>query len=256
MQALLLAAGLGTRLQPLTDYMPKCLAPIRGKPLLGIWLKFLAEAGVDKIFVNLHYQSALIEQYIEQSGFSDRVELLYEEELLGTAGTLIKFRHLYRQEPLLLIHADNLSVFSFAEFYQFHLSHRDQGSISMMTFTSDDPGSCGIVEVEADGKLLGFHEKVENPPGNQANAAVYWLEPDLINGLDSSMTDISTEVLPSQMGSIWCWHNSVYHRDIGNIKSLSQAQLDAPGTIDGPVTDVWLNHWNRIKGIKNKARFE
>ena len=256
MQALLLAAGLGIRLKPLTDQLPKCLAPIRGKPLLGIWLKFLVDSGVTKIFINTHYKSALVENFIHESGYAGRVQLLHEKELLGTAGTLIKFRKQFSKEPLLMIHADNLSVFPFSEFYQFHLSHSYAANISMMTFDTDDPSNCGIVETNDEGKLLTFYEKVASPPGNRANAAIYWLASDLINNLETSITDFSTEVLTQQIGHIWCWHNKYYHRDIGNIESLSQAQLDAPVTIDGPVTDVWLRHWNSLQGISNKPHFE
>ena len=247
MQALLLAAGLGSRLRPLTEKLPKCLVPIQGKPLLGIWLKFLADAGVDRIFINVHYQAELVKRFISESGYADRVIVLDEDELLGTAGTVIRYREQFSRESLLVVHADNLSVFSFQRFYQFHLCHQPDRSLSMMTFMTDDPQSCGIVEVDNDNKLLAFHEKVDNPPGNHANAAIYWLGYKMIANLDASLTDFSTEVIPKNIGNIWCWHNDDYHRDIGNIDSLSQAQHDFPGKAVGPVTDAWLAVWKAVR---------
>ena len=211
---------------------------------------------MDKIFVNVHYHRELVEEFVKQSGYADKVTLLFEDELLGTAGTLVKYRDLYNDAPLMLIHADNLSVFSFDSFYQFHLAHRHQGQISMMTFTTDQPKNCGIVELDDNGKLLAFHEKVEQPPGDQANAAIFWLEPALIASLPTSVTEFSLDVLPQQLGNIWCWHNTVYHRDIGNIESLSLAQIDAPNEIDGPVSKVWLDYWDNVVEVPNKKRFE
>ncbi len=73
MRALLLAAGLGTRLRPLTDTVPKCLVPIHGKPLLGYWLAMLRDAGVFPMLVNLHYMADKVRQYLETSGFREIV---------------------------------------------------------------------------------------------------------------------------------------------------------------------------------------
>ncbi|MEE8058855.1 MAG: hypothetical protein V3T17_13635 [Pseudomonadales bacterium] len=70
------------------------------------------------------------------------------------------------------------------------------------------------------------------------------------------MIDISTEVLPSQIGNICYWHNGVYHRDIGNLESLSQAQVDAPDDIESTVTDVRREHWLSIDNPAIKSLFE
>ncbi|MDA3005012.1 MAG: sugar phosphate nucleotidyltransferase, partial [Actinomycetota bacterium] len=63
MRAVLLAAGLGTRLRPLTDKIPKCLVPIKGKPLLDIWCESLLSSGVEKILINLHYKHEAVEEH-------------------------------------------------------------------------------------------------------------------------------------------------------------------------------------------------
>ena len=171
MQALLLAGGLGTRLQPLTNYIPKCLAPIRGYPLLGIWLEQLVNAGCEKIYINLHYMPGLVRQFVEESGYKQWVEFFDEPKLLGTAGTLIKNRQHFSPGPLLLIHADNLSVFSISSLWEYHKNANASIDITMMTFCTDDPSSCGIVELTDNGQVSGFYEKVKFPPGNTANAA-------------------------------------------------------------------------------------
>ena len=89
MRALLLAAGLGTRLRPLTDVTPKCLAPIRGRPLLDIWLERLSAAGIGPYLINTHYLASQVVEYVESSKYKSLVTIVHEPVLAGTAGTLI-----------------------------------------------------------------------------------------------------------------------------------------------------------------------
>jgi mannose-1-phosphate guanylyltransferase len=101
--------------------------------------------------------------------------------------------------------------------------------ITMMTFETDAPRSCGIVEEDTRGVVTAFHEKVDNPPGNHANAAVYIFEPGVLAFLDSlgrKVIDLSTEVMPHFMGRICTYHNHGYHRDIGNPESLRLAEIE------------------------------
>ena len=100
--------------------------------------------------------------------------------------------------------------------------------MTMMTFDTDDPKTCGIVETDKHGVVHTIHEKVANPPDSRANAAVYLLEPNILNWLlqHLEVNDFSTQVLPNYFGRIASWHNSQIHRDIGNFKALQKAQLD------------------------------
>jgi mannose-1-phosphate guanylyltransferase len=99
----------------------------------------------------------------------------------------------------------------------------------MMTFSTPDPGSCGIVALDEQGIVRSFHEKVSDPPGNLANGAVYILEPSVFEFLESlgkEVIDFSTEVLPHYMGRIFTFHNNVYHRDIGTMESYEAANRE------------------------------
>ena len=89
MRAILLAAGLGTRLRPLTNQIPKCLVTIKGRPLLGIWLDKLSEVGVESILVNTHHLADKVEAYVASGNYKGSVVVVNEPILLGTAGTLI-----------------------------------------------------------------------------------------------------------------------------------------------------------------------
>lgn len=229
MKALLLAAGLGTRLRPLTNSIPKCLVEINGRPLLDYWVCMLSEAGVRPLLVNLHYMPDKVSAYIDSSGYKKFITTVTERELLGTAGTLLKNRAFFREEPVMLVHADNLSKFDVHAFIDAHHRRPAGCEITMMTFKTPTPRSCGIVEIDARGVVTGFHEKVQNPPGDHANGAVYIVEPSLFGFLQSlgkEVIDFSTEVLPHYIGRISTYHNGVYHRDIGTIESLNAAQSE------------------------------
>jgi mannose-1-phosphate guanylyltransferase len=231
MKALLLAAGLGTRLRPITDTVPKCLVPIRGKPLLGYWFDLLFPAGVESAVVNTHYFPGAVRAFVAASSWRDRVRLVHEEELLGTGGTVLACRDFFRGAPFLVIHADNLSRFDVAKFIDAHRKRPTSTDMTMMTFRTDDPRSCGIVKLDERGVVMELHEKVTQPPGDIANAAVYIFEPsvvDLLASLPGPFIDISTQVLPRLLGRIYAFHNANFHRDIGNPESLRLAQAEYP----------------------------
>jgi len=229
MRALLLAAGLGTRLRPITDHVPKCLVPVHGKPLLEYWLDLLLPAGIENILLNTHYLPEKVRQFVEHSRWRSRISMVYEEVLLGTGGTVLRNRAFFGNEPFLVAHADNLTQFDVGAFIARRDARPAGVEITMMTFDTDAPHSCGIVEENADGVVVAFHEKVDNPPGNHANAAVYIFEPgvvDFLAGLRREVIDLSTEVIPHYMGRICTFHNHGYHRDIGNPDSLRLAELE------------------------------
>ena len=120
MRAMLLAAGLGTRLRPLTDSIPKCLVPIKSEPLLGIWLERLTHAGIGPFLINTHYLASQVESFIEACPYRDQIRLVNEFELRGTAGTLIDNLDFFQGEECLLIHADNYCLADFTDFQQAH----------------------------------------------------------------------------------------------------------------------------------------
>ncbi len=231
-QVLLLAAGVGSRLRPLTDTLPKCLMPIAGKPLLEIWLEAFWADGIDRVLVNTHYLPDEVVSFVKGSRFASGVRLVHEAELLGTGGTLLANQDAFWDGPILVAHADNLTRFSPKAFLAAHSERPDGTDMTMMTFRTPDPGSCGILELDSRGVVRAFHEKVKNPPGNLANAAVYVFEPakifPLLRSKGRAVIDLSTEVIPDLVGRIATFENTRYHRDIGTIESLTAAQFDFP----------------------------
>lgn len=237
MHALLLAAGFGTRLRPLTDTVPKCLVPIHGRPLLDYWLDLLfRDDAISRVVVNTHYLSEAVARHVAASPWHDRVTLAHEPALLGTGGTLVANRVALGTGPVLLAHADNLTTFDLPAFQAAHAGRPAGVAMTMLAFRTDDPRSCGILELDEDHRVRAFHEKVEDPPGNLANAAVYIVEPEVCDAaarLGKPFIDLSTEVIPQFVGRILAHETSGYHRDIGNLESLARAHAEfpMPGTV-------------------------
>lgn len=224
---------MGSRLRPLTDTTPKCMVPIMGRPLLDYWLELLGPAeDCSEIIINTHYLPEPVRAYVAQSAYRSKIMLVHEEELLGTGGTLVRQLRRLQGDDALVAHADNLTLFRLADF-QRAFATRSEGCVAtMMSFASDSPQTCGILEIDAEGVVRGFHEKVSDPPGHLANAAVFLFGRealDIIGSLDpASVHEISLDIVPRLIGRMSTWQNTIYHRDIGNTASLAAARAEFP----------------------------
>jgi mannose-1-phosphate guanylyltransferase len=229
MRALLLAAGVGSRLLPVTATTPKCLVVINGQPLLAYWLELLFGAGIERVLINTHWLAEQVDAYVKASRWASRIDLVHENELLGTGGTVLANRGWFQGRPFMLAHADNLTDFDVAGLISAHRMRPSGHLMTMLGFRTDDPRSCGILELDDRNTVVAFHEKVEHPPGNLANGAVYVLEPevvDVIAGLLSPVVDLSTAIIPKFLGRILCVETDGYHRDIGTLESLRRASAE------------------------------
>ena len=244
--ALLLAAGQGTRLRPLTLDWPKCLMPIKGRPLLEYWIFLLDQLRIRNILVNTHHQKEIMEEFLNREQFIGRVSYIYEPKFLGTGGTLLANKDFFRAKTTLFIHADNWCHCDFQGFIDFHRYHRPRNTVmTMMTFRTSTPATCGIVELDNKGIVQKFHEKIKNPPGNLANASIYLLEPEVLDVLQDrpNVSDFDIEVLPTLLGKIATWENTNIHRDIGTIDSLLKAQKDPLPETCWPDHDDWFRSY-------------
>lgn len=226
MKALLLAAGFGSRLKPITEKIPKCLVEIQGRPLLDFWIKDLISSGVDEILINTHYKHELVNNFIQNHENKNKVKLTYETQLLGTAKTLINNIPFFRGEGGLLIHADNLCLSNLNRFYQNHYNRPINSLFTMMTFISENPSSCGIVEVDDKGIIQNFFEKVHKPPSKIANGAIYFLSKEFLNILKKmkNVNDFSLDIIPKFIGKIYTSKADGILIDIGTVETYNKAK--------------------------------
>ncbi len=230
MQALLLAAGVGARLRPLTEKVPKCLVPFDKRPLIDIWIKRLVDNKISRIYINTHYLADQVDSFVQKSRYREKVCLIHEDDLRGTAGTLFALKDiLIKDEPILIAHADNLSVFHMNHFIETHIKRPKFCEMTMMLFETDSPSTCGIVGVDAQRVMNAYEEKPTYSKSNLANGAVFIMEYSLMDELIKKYPlakDFCLEVLPNLIGRVYTYKNEIYHRDIGSMKSYEMAVSD------------------------------
>ena len=223
MRAVLLAAGLGTRLRPLTDRIPKCLVPIQGKPLLDIWCESLLSSGVEKILINLHYMREVVEEHIQSSSYKKQVQTVFEPVLLGTAGTLVANKEFFKGDDGILVHADNYSEVDVYELIKMHTQRPPSCLMTMLAFRTTTPQTCGILEVDNENILQQMFEKSAEDHGNLANGAMYVLSPELVSSLKNE-ADFSNQVIPRFIQRIFVVETNKIYIDIGTPETYRLAQ--------------------------------
>jgi mannose-1-phosphate guanylyltransferase len=230
-KAVLLAAGLGTRLRPLTDAIPKCLVPIGGRPLLDYWIDRLVAAGVRDARINTHALAHQVRAYLDHVNRARplRVTEAHEPELLGSAGTIAALASFADDaEAVFMIYADNLSDVDLGQMLAFHRAHDDP--VTMLLFRAADPRACGIAELDEDGRVVAFVEKPRHPQSDLANAGIYIVDAAAYREIAAwNAFDLGFDVLPRFVGRMRGWLWSGYHQDIGTLAALARARRDFPG---------------------------
>ena len=224
MNALVLAAGYGRRLLPITKKTPKCLVKIKNKILLQIWINKLINIGIKKILINVHYKKKKVLKFIRENKYRKNLVPLNEKRLLGTAGTLISNLKYYADQDLMLIHGDNYTKDNLKNLLLHHHKKPKYCLITMLTFITDDPQNCGIIKVDRHGVVKKIYEKSKNPPGNLANGAVYIIDKKLLKKLrNKKYKDFSKEVIPKYIGKIYTYHTPKKFIDIGSPEKYIKA---------------------------------
>jgi mannose-1-phosphate guanylyltransferase len=228
-KAFLLAAGVGSRLRPITDVIPKCMLVIDGRPLLDIWLDSFDRAGIDEVLVNLHHLPDVVRGHVAARTAPPTVRTFFEPELLGSAGTLLANRQWIDGEELFLAcYADNLTDFDLRSLVDVH---REHDAIATLTaFHSERPSAGGVMELDAVGRVIGFVEKPSEPVSDLTNAGMYAFHPsvlDEINGMPPM--DIGYDLLPQLVGRAWAVPVEGYFRDVGTADAYRRAREEWPG---------------------------
>lgn len=196
---MLLAAGLGSRLRPLTDHLPKCMVPVAGTPLLARNIAWLRDHGVRDLCVNLHYYPEAVTRYFgDGSAFGVRLRYSPESALRGTAGAVDAVRDWLGDDPFLVLYADNLIQLDLTAFRALH--ERTRAALTMALFHRDDVRASGVVAVTADGRISAFQEKP--PPGTElshwVNAGLFCCTTSVLRFIPpGQFSDFGYDVLPA-----------------------------------------------------------
>ena len=229
LKAFLLAAGHGTRLRPLTDKIPKCLLPIRGVPMLQIWLETCSHFGIDEVLINIHAHAEAVHEFLRKHPHGSKVRVVEEKELLGSAGTLLKNREWVGSEDFFWVfYADVLNQVDFSAMLRVHQARRPAATIG--AYRVPDPSRCGILDIVEDGTVVDFVEKPVRPRGNLAFSGLLLGTQSLLDAIPLKQpADLGFDVLPRLVGKMVAYPISTYLLDIGTMENYEIAQSTWPG---------------------------
>ncbi len=228
----LLAAGAGTRLRPLTGTVPKPLAPVVNRPVFGHLLDLVRRHGGTEVFANLHYLGHLIEQaYPPGNSGGLGITYRHESELLGTAGGVANFREAIGERTLLVLSGD---AFTDVDLSAFLASHRERGGIATAALTrARDVSQFGVVVTDQNGRIEGFQEKPasEDAMSDLVNCGIYAFEADIFDFIPpDTFVDFGHDVFPVLLAArvpFYGWTIDGYWNDIGSIQEYVRSNFDA-----------------------------
>lgn len=231
MKAFLLIAGKGTRLQPITFYTPKCLVSVGGRPLIEYWFDLFKLYGIGEILINTSHLAEKIRNYVNRHSRGLKINLAYEENPLGTGGTIKKnWDFVKEEESFFIFYADNLTNINLRKMLKFH--NENKRDFTLAIFKVPNPQECGIVEIDEYSFVVSFTEKPENPASDLAFAGIILSSSRLVYYFPKKdIFDLGYDVLPHIVGNASGYIIEDYLLDIGTFEKLKQAEKDIKNNI-------------------------
>lgn len=227
----LMAGGLGKRLRPLTESIPKPMLPVGGKPLLEQIVNVFADQGFWRISISVNYRAEIVREHFgDGSAFGVHIDYIEEEQAMGTAGALSLLGK-RPDEPFIVMNGDVLVALQFAELLAFHKEKGATGTMVVREYETQIP--YGVVR-SADGLMTGIEEKpIER---YHVNAGIYVLSPEALDlltpGQPLDMPDLLTRIAEGE-GRVGVYPLRTYWRDIGRIDDLEAARSEFDSVFRG-----------------------
>jgi NDP-sugar pyrophosphorylase family protein len=200
MKAMILAAGLGTRLQPYTHIIPKPLFPVAGKPLLGIAIDNLIAADCEALVINTHHLPERIENFIGQRSDDIEIQTRYEPTILGTGGAIQNVADFWDHGPFMVVNADIFSTIDLQQLYAYHRAHDHPVTLALY----DEPG-INTVAVNSDGFIIDFDDAAESAlPPNASKltfTGIQVLDPEILDYIPDATFSSSIDAFKAMMAA-------------------------------------------------------
>lgn len=251
MKAFILAAGLGTRLRPLTEEISKPMVPIVNKPVMEHIIDLLAAHQITEIYANLHYHADAILGHFDDGAKWD-VNIIYsmEDTLLGTAGGVGSAKQALGKETFLVISGDALTDINLTELVKFH---KEKKGIATIVLTEiDDPSKYGVVITDRSSRIVKFQEKPLQGKAKSrlANSGIYVFEPEIFDYIPEGVfydfgRDLFPLFLKKGIDFYGFCHND-YWNDVGSLEEYQRGNFDAlegKVKVNIPGTRIKENIW-------------
>lgn len=230
MKAMVLSAGLGTRLRPLTFQKPKALIPLAGRPIIEYVIALLKHHHITDLVINLYHLPKQIEQRLaDGSAFGVKITYSFEEELYGTAGALLEAKKYLDSRTILVINSDILTDIDLSQAVNFH--RRKKALATLVLSQNQDPLNYGIIGVDEVGRIRSFLGRPE-PPALLTKAlytGISILEPPVFDYISSRFSGLGDEVFPKMLKAnepVYGYVATGYWLDLGTPERLAQAEKD------------------------------
>ncbi len=251
MKAMILAAGVGSRLDPLTRAIPKPMVPIVNRPVIEHIVHDLKKHGFTEIRINLHYLGDVIQAYLgDGSRFGVQLSYAQEDKLWGDAGSVKRSQEFFGGETFMVVGGDDISDINLSEVVAFH---KAKNAASTITLTPvEDPSQFGIVITEEDGRITRFLEKPKGGDvfSNTANTGVYLFEPAVFDLIPAdTFYGFGNNVFPQLLAEgkpLYGFLSHAFWKDVGNLQVYRQTNFDALGgkvALDFPMPQVRPGVW-------------
>jgi len=231
-KAMLLAAGLGTRLRPLTDLISKPMAPIVNKPVMEHIIELLVKHGFEEAICNLHWYPEAIKDYFKDGAeFNIKLSYSFENELLGTAGGVKKVEAFFDNRTFIVLSGDALTDIDLNDMMSFH--RKKQGLCTLALTEVEDPSQYGVVIIDNNEKITGFQEKplTGEAKSTLANSGIYIFEPEIFKYMPAdSFYDFGRDLFPKLLKdniSYYGYRHNCYWNDVGSLEEYQQGNFDA-----------------------------
>jgi mannose-1-phosphate guanylyltransferase len=222
LKAVLLAAGLGTRMRGALGDVPKILAPFGARALLDHQLDYLAGEGIDEVAVNLHHHADAVLEHLGR-GTPVPVRVSVEETLLGTAGALLPLAP-FLDEPFVLLYGDVVTDLRLGD-----LLERHSGLATLACYRSAELEGKGVLEVDAEQRVTSFVEKDAAGGEGLVNAGIHVLDPAVLGHIRPPFADFGHDVWPTALAAgaeITAVPVDAYVEDVGTPEALAEAERD------------------------------
>lgn len=224
--AMVLAAGLGTRLRPITYELPKPMVPVLDRPVMAHTIDLLQQHGIDRIVANTHYFPETLRDY-----FKDEIEFIYEPDLLGTAGAVRNAKEFFGDEPFLVISGDALTDLDVTALLE---RHKAAGGVATLCVTEvTETSQYGVVLNDSDGRITGFQEKPhpDEALSNLANCGMYVFSPEIFDYYpEADFADFAEDIFPALLAHdvpFFVHKIDQYWNDVGSLEELKTGSFDA-----------------------------
>ena len=231
MRAMILAAGVGSRLDPLTRNVPKPLVPILNRPVMEYLIELLKKHGFDEIMVNLYYLGDQIKAYFgDGSRWGVKIYWSQEDQLWGDAGSVKRVEEFFKDDTFIVIGGDDLTDMDLTRLVKTHKNKKALSTIALSLV--DDPSEYGIVLLNEDNRITRFLEKPKGEVifSNMANTGVYVFEPEIFDLIPRGTFYLfGKQVFPlllDQKRPLYGHLTAAYWKDVGNLKIYQQTHID------------------------------